>query len=216
MDQVFYRRQSIDLTSQLTNSSPSPNDRPKPITYNQIQSTDTNRLPQGDPYAAPSRLRVSVPAAAAAFPRDLYSSPVRRVALRDWLARRFGAVANTATAQNKAGWHGAKGGDVSVDAPGARLWLVFAVDKLGGAAGRFLSWVINRSPPLLCSTAPPTSSPSHYLTSCPPGQHVLERSAVIISDDGAVEARFTVGLPAQGRSIMGQWAAQILADNMPG
>jgi hypothetical protein len=45
---------------------------------------------------------------------------------------------------------------------------------------------------------------------------VLERTAVLISDDGAVEARFTVGLPAQGRSIMGQWAAQILVTNLPG
>lgn len=48
------------------------------------------------------------------------------------------------------------------------------------------------------------------------GQHVLERSAVLLLPDGTLEARFTVGLPAQGRSIMGQWAAQILAQNLPG
>jgi hypothetical protein len=45
---------------------------------------------------------------------------------------------------------------------------------------------------------------------------VLERTAVLVDGDGAVEARFTVGLPAQGRSIMGQWAAQILVANLPG
>ena len=45
---------------------------------------------------------------------------------------------------------------------------------------------------------------------------MLERSAVLLAPDGAVEARFTVGLPAQGRSIMGQWAAQILVANLPG
>jgi len=32
---------------------------------------------------------------------------------------------------------------------------------------------------------------------------------------GAVEARFTVALPARGRSILGQWAAQILCQNLP-
>jgi len=30
-----------------------------------------------------------------------------------------------------------------------------------------------------------------------------------------VEARFTVALPARGRSILGQWAAQILCQNLP-
>lgn len=30
-----------------------------------------------------------------------------------------------------------------------------------------------------------------------PGQYVLERTSVLVSPEGAVEARFTVGLPAQ-------------------
>ena len=42
---------------------------------------------------------------------------------------------------------------------------------------------------------------------------VLERTSVIFNPD-YVEARFTVGLPAQGRTVMGQWAAQILAKNL--
>lgn len=46
------------------------------------------------------------------------------------------------------------------------------------------------------------------------GQHVLERTAVLVSAGGDVEARFTVGLPAQGRSIMGPWAAQILTQHL--
>jgi hypothetical protein len=29
------------------------------------------------------------------------------------------------------------------------------------------------------------------------GQHVLERTSVLVSEAGAIEARFTVGLPAQ-------------------
>jgi hypothetical protein len=46
------------------------------------------------------------------------------------------------------------------------------------------------------------------------GQHVLERTAVLVSPAGDVEARFTVGLPAQGRSIMGPWCGQILTQHL--
>ena len=48
-----------------------------------------------------------------------------------------------------------------------------------------------------------------------PGQNVLERTSVVVYPHGGVEARFTVGLPAQGRSIMGRVAAQILCDLLP-
>jgi predicted ABC-class ATPase len=47
-----------------------------------------------------------------------------------------------------------------------------------------------------------------------PGQYVLERSAVVVTPD-AIELRFTVALPAQGRSIMGHWAASVLANTLP-
>ena len=47
-----------------------------------------------------------------------------------------------------------------------------------------------------------------------PGQFVLDRSAVVVTPD-AIELRFTVALPAQGRTIMGRWAASILADILP-
>ena len=48
-----------------------------------------------------------------------------------------------------------------------------------------------------------------------PGQHVLERSAVVVTAD-AIEARFTVALPARGRSVLGQWAATILSETLAG
>ncbi|KAL4436891.1 hypothetical protein ABPG75_004030 [Micractinium tetrahymenae] len=48
-----------------------------------------------------------------------------------------------------------------------------------------------------------------------PGQHVLERTSVLIHPDGAVEARFTVALPARGRTVLGQWASSILLQNLP-
>lgn len=44
---------------------------------------------QGDPFAAPSRLRARVDQEAAAFPASLYAGPVRRVALEDFIARGF-------------------------------------------------------------------------------------------------------------------------------
>ena len=47
-----------------------------------------------------------------------------------------------------------------------------------------------------------------------PSQKVLERSSVII-DQGRVEVRFWVGLPAQGRRIMGRRAAEILGRDLP-
>lgn len=49
---------------------------------------------------------------------------------------------------------------------------------------------------------------------CLLGQHVLERTGVIVSAAGDVEGRFTVGLPAQGRSIMGPWAAEIITQHL--
>lgn len=44
---------------------------------------------QGDPFAAPSRIRVVVPQAIAQFPESLYSLPIRRIALEDYLLRQI-------------------------------------------------------------------------------------------------------------------------------
>lgn len=48
---------------------------------------------QGDPFAAPSSLRVLVPAKTARFPKDLFENGTRRLALEDALARQFAAGA---------------------------------------------------------------------------------------------------------------------------
>ncbi|CAN0599522.1 unnamed protein product, partial [Laminaria digitata] len=78
---------------------------------------------------------------------------VRKVALCDFLTRRFLAAAQQAGADQRTqggGWSGAKGGEITIDQP---------------------------------------------------GQHVLERSSVVVSGgggDGSVEARFTVAMPAKG------------------
>ncbi|MBE9567026.1 MAG: ABC-ATPase domain-containing protein [Proteobacteria bacterium] len=47
---------------------------------------------QGDPFAAPSLLRVRVPQSAAQFPTELFSNRARRIALEDFVTRAFGAA----------------------------------------------------------------------------------------------------------------------------
>ena len=47
---------------------------------------------QGDPFAAPSLLRVRVPQRVAQFPADLFANRPRRIGLEDYLTRSFGAA----------------------------------------------------------------------------------------------------------------------------
>ncbi|RKO90908.1 hypothetical protein BDK51DRAFT_52029 [Blyttiomyces helicus] len=47
-----------------------------------------------------------------------------------------------------------------------------------------------------------------------PGQQVLERSSMSVSED-YIEARFTIGLPARGRSVLGHQATTLLMENLP-
>ena len=48
-----------------------------------------------------------------------------------------------------------------------------------------------------------------------PGQEVLDQTAVMVRADGSLEARFTVGLPASGRRILGKEAAKLLLAIVP-
>ena len=48
-----------------------------------------------------------------------------------------------------------------------------------------------------------------------PGQVVLVNTAVMVGSDGAVEARFAVGLPAAGRRILGRQAETLLLRTLP-
>jgi predicted ABC-class ATPase len=47
-----------------------------------------------------------------------------------------------------------------------------------------------------------------------PGQEILERSSIIVTAE-FVEARFVVGLPAQGRRVLGRQAALMLVEDVP-
>ena len=48
----------------------------------------------------------------------------------------------------------------------------------------------------------------------PQGQVVLRQTALQVTPDGALEARFTVGLPAHGRRIAGRAAAELLVERV--
>lgn len=123
---------------------------------------------QGDAYARPSRCRVVVEAATAGLPPSLLAPEARRTACADFLARRFAEAVSAAGGDVRqgegGGFHGRKGGEMGVDAP---------------------------------------------------GQYVLQRSACRVREDGAIEVRFTVGLPAAGRSVLGRWAADVLCRELP-
>jgi predicted ABC-class ATPase len=115
---------------------------------------------QGDPFAAPSRVRVRLPIERTEFPPDLWDNTVRRIAFCDYLTRSFhGAIHRWTKGHRGIG----KSGLVEID------------------RGE---------------------------------QEILERNAVVI-DRGSVEARFVVGLPAAGRTILGKEAVGIFFEEVP-
>ncbi len=114
---------------------------------------------QGDPFAAPSQLRVIVPQRVAKFPPQLYQTKSREIATKDYLARQFAQTAKQ-----------------------------FSRDRGSGKSG--------------------------LIEIASLGQEVLERTAVLINSE-QLEIRFVVGLPAQGRRILGRQAAAMLCDDLP-
>ncbi len=115
---------------------------------------------QGDPFAAPSRLRALIPAVTATFDPATYAHPSRAVGLACYLARAFAAAAHRQARHRGSGRSGA----IAIESP---------------------------------------------------GQRVYPQTAVIVSPAGDIEARFTVGLPAAGRRVLGREAAELLAEDVP-
>ncbi|MGA1263333.1 MAG: ABC-ATPase domain-containing protein [Prochlorothrix sp.] len=113
---------------------------------------------QGDPFAAPSQLRVQLSTAEAGFPAPFYATPLRAVALEDFLVRRFDRVAHHLSQRRGTG----KSGKVEIIRP---------------------------------------------------SQAVLKRSAAHVNAQ-FIEVRFTVGLPAQGRRILGRQATELLCEDV--
>jgi len=73
---------------------------------------------QGDPFAAPSRMRVRIPQKDAAFPEDTYANKVREVALRDFIARRFW---DSGRSHARGGMGSGGSGRISVPRPGQEI-----------------------------------------------------------------------------------------------
>ncbi|ELS04477.1 putative ATPase of the ABC class [Xenococcus sp. PCC 7305] len=68
---------------------------------------------QGDPFASPSKFRVRIPQKIAQFPLQLYKSPSREIALRDYLTRQFHLVANQISLRRGTG----KSGLIAISTP---------------------------------------------------------------------------------------------------
>lgn len=114
---------------------------------------------QGDPFAEPSRLRVTVDPGVSALPEWTHATPVRRIAMADFLNR--------------------------------TLHRAFASRSADMGSGK-----------------------SGMLSILRPGQQVLPRGSVIVDERGGIEARFRVGLPARGRTVLGRQAARLLTEDL--
>ena len=79
---------------------------------------------QSDPFAPPTRCRVILQAPVAGYPSSLYSNPVRRMALADYILRCFVSQCHqlgSDTALEGKGWSGPKGGDLRIMEPGQNV-----------------------------------------------------------------------------------------------
>jgi predicted ABC-class ATPase len=65
---------------------------------------------QGDPFAAPSKLRVQVSQEIARFPAELYETKSREIAIRDYLTRQFARIAQKMSLRRGSG----KSGQISI------------------------------------------------------------------------------------------------------
>jgi len=72
---------------------------------------------QGDPFAAPSRLRVHVPQGVAGYPPDTFASRSRSIALADFLTRAFDAACSQVSDRRGSG----KSGLIAIDRPGQQI-----------------------------------------------------------------------------------------------
>ncbi len=114
---------------------------------------------QGDPFAAPSRIRIRIDQKAAGFPLHTFENYSREIGLETYLCKRLHR--EILGKRKKAG--SGKSGLIEVDAP---------------------------------------------------GQVMLERTAVFVTDD-FVEARIFMGLPASGRRILGREAEGMFVNALP-
>jgi len=115
---------------------------------------------QGDPFAAPSRMRVFLSHDYTELPREACREGSRTVGTAALLARTFAREARRISRGKGSG----KSGEIRMEAP---------------------------------------------------GQEVMPQTAVQVEPDGALEGRFTVGLPARGRRVLGREAERVLLEDVP-
>lgn len=115
---------------------------------------------QGDPFAAPSRIRVTMKSNMNKIPKELFNENHKRIAVQDFITRLF--------YQN-------------INKYGDRV--------MGSGKSGMIS-----------------------ISKCP--QEILDRTSVVI-DDNKIEARFEVGFPARGRSVLSRELQKILYDFLP-
>jgi predicted ABC-class ATPase len=153
---------------------------------------------QGDPFAAPSKLRVQVPQEIACFPEELYSNRIREIALRDYLSRQVDAVARDVSGRRGTG----KSGLIAVTRIGQQI--------LERTSVYFIDMVQEkeREKPILPSK-PTSGGVNMALERAKP---VPQRSPKAAK---GVEVRLVVGLPASGRRILGRQGAEMLCDDIP-
>ena len=89
---------------------------------------------QGDPFAAPSRLHVEVPASVAGIPSELYDTREKKTAMEDYLLRRFYGKAGKYSFQAKGS---GKSGVIAVMRPGQEVLARSAVEL--GADGSLIA-----------------------------------------------------------------------------
>ena len=124
---------------------------------------------QGDPFAAPSKLRVRVPMEVAGFPAELIEGPVRRLALADFVARAIrSAIGKSAAEAGTRSEGSGKSGLIRIDAGGQEVlertavrisrdgdWIEARLEVGLPAAGRRI--LGKRAGELLCDAVPRAS-----------------------------------------------------------
>lgn len=137
-----------------------------------------------------------------------------------WAARLPALSPGGDVRRQSGGWGGEKGGEMTVDQPGQ-----VRAPRCACSASVRNSKRYKQSRAVLCravlslnhSHLPCYAVPKSYelMLCCAMLQHVLERTSVLVLPGGGIEARFTVALPAKGRTVLGQWAQAILVQNLP-
>ena len=117
---------------------------------------------QGDPFATPTRVSVTLSPERSGLPPSAYANEARALGTAAHLARGFSAEARRSTSRTH--------------------------DRTGH---------------------------SGEIRMQDPGQVVLEQSAVQLTTEGILEARFTIGLPARSRRIDGTGAIELLLERVP-